>query len=138
MSEVNTIEAIIETLKKIQSLDINDFTDGKYTLTEADVNELEILSAKYNSLVTKCATAEVNRINLRDYLLKDYDMSDSFIDGVNDVIDNRSDNGNFDELENRIQDCECDIELKADQDMVYDIVTDKLDDALDELRITRG
>ena len=138
MSEVNTIEAIIETLKKIQSLGIKDFTDGKYTLTEADVNELEILSAKYNSLVTKCATAEINRANLRDYLLEDYDMTDSFIDGVNDVIDNRSDNGNFDELENRIQDCECDIENKTDQDMVYDIVTDKLDDALDELRITRG
>ena len=138
MSEVNTIAIIIETIKNIQLLDINDFTDGKYTLTEADVNELEILSAKYNSLVTKCATAEINRANLRDYLLEDYDMTDSFIDGVNDVIDNRSDNGNFDELENRIQDCECDIENKTDQDMVYDIVTDKLDDALDELRITRG
>tara|TARA_R110000751_G_scaffold117007_1_gene217137 strand:- start:1 stop:417 length:417 start_codon:yes stop_codon:yes gene_type:complete len=138
MSEVNTIAIIIETIKNIQLLDINDFTDGKYTLTESDVNELEILSAKYDALVTKCATAEINRVNLRDYLLKDYDMSDSFIDGVNDVIDNRSDNGNFDELENRIQDCECDIENKTDQDMVYDIVTDKLDDALDELRITRG
>ena len=138
MIEVNTIEIIIETLKKIQSLDINDFTDGKYTLIESDVVELECLLVEYKTLKVKLETAEIQRLSLRDYLLKDYDMTDSFIDGVNDVIDNRSDNGNFDELENRIQDCECDIENKTDQDMVYDIVTDKLDDALDELRITRG
>ena len=138
MSEVNTIAIIIETLENIQLLDINDFTDGKYTLTEADVDELKILSAKYDALVTKLATAEINRVNLRDYLLKDYDMSDSFIDGVNDVIDNRSSDIDVTDLESRVTDCEYNIDSKIESDDVHEIVSDKIDDALDDLRISRG
>ena len=133
MSEVNTIAIIIETLENIQLLDINDFTDGKYTLTEADVDELKILSAKYDALVNQCA-----RMNLRDYLLKDYDMTDAFIDGVNDVIDNRSSDIDVTDLESRVTDCEYNIDSKIESDDVHEIVSDKIDDALDDLRISRG
>jgi len=131
------MEDILIKLKNISKLNMEDFTSSEsYSLTEDDCLMVETFIVQFKTLETKLETAELNRENLRDYLLKDYDMSNSFIDGVNDVIDNRTDNPSDElrDVEYRLDE----LESRIDYTATTEDVDDKIDDALADLTISRG
>ena len=131
------MEDILIKLKNISKLNMEDFTSSEsYSLTEDDCLMVETFIVQFKTLETKLETAELNRENLRYYLLKDYDMSNSFIDGVNDVIDNRTDNPSDElrDVEYRLDE----LESRIDYTATTEDVDDKIDDALADLTISRG
>ncbi len=131
-----SIQAMEDILIKLQNI----LEVDKDFLTEDDCLTVETFIVQFKTLETKLETAELNRVNLRDYILKDYDMTNSFIDGVNDVIDNRTDNPSDElrDLEDKVSELENQVESQPDIYDIEDKIQDVVDSVIDDLRITRG